>query len=59
MSSEMTASKAPQARRGRLIKPKPNLQRSSRPQQPQQVQSTKPTEAGGTLNKISFCPDYC
>ncbi|XP_044189507.1 transcription factor TFIIIB component B'' homolog isoform X1 [Thunnus albacares] len=33
---------SPQARRGRLIKPKPNLGRSSRPPQPQQVQNTPP-----------------
>ncbi|XP_037548495.1 transcription factor TFIIIB component B'' homolog [Nematolebias whitei] len=70
MPSEMTASKAPAARRGRLIKPKPNLQRSSRPQQPQQVQSTKPTEAdssscsrgvGASVDHTSVCdlrPDH-
>ncbi|XP_013885327.1 transcription factor TFIIIB component B'' homolog [Austrofundulus limnaeus] len=45
MSSKLTESKAPQTQRGRLIKPKPNLQRSSRPQQPQQVHKTKPTKA--------------
>ncbi|XP_017283039.1 transcription factor TFIIIB component B'' homolog isoform X2 [Kryptolebias marmoratus] len=45
MSSELTESKAPQVRRGRLIKPKPNLQLSSCPQQSQQVKNTKPTKA--------------
>ncbi|XP_049909320.1 transcription factor TFIIIB component B'' homolog isoform X4 [Epinephelus moara] len=34
-------------RRGRLIKPKPSLSRSSRPRQPQQVQHTKQAEAEG------------
>ncbi|XP_049460193.1 transcription factor TFIIIB component B'' homolog isoform X3 [Epinephelus fuscoguttatus] len=34
-------------RRGRLIKPKPSLGRSSRPRQPQQVQHTKQAEAEG------------
>lgn len=50
MSSKLTESKAHQTQRGRLIKPKPNLQRISR-QQPQQVHKTKPIEAGGTLLK--------
>ncbi|KAM7368719.1 hypothetical protein PAMP_013031 [Pampus punctatissimus] len=36
--------KSPQARRGRLIKPKPNLGRSSRPPQPQQVQNATQAE---------------
>ncbi|XP_039635737.1 mucin-5AC isoform X3 [Perca fluviatilis] len=37
--------KAPQTCRGQLIKPKPNLGRSSRPAQPQQIQKTKQAEA--------------
>ncbi|XP_078128107.1 uncharacterized protein LOC144531719 [Sander vitreus] len=37
--------KAPQTCRGRLIKPKPNLGRSSRPPQPQQIQKTKQAKA--------------
>ncbi|XP_035847244.1 transcription factor TFIIIB component B'' homolog [Sander lucioperca] len=37
--------KAPQTCRGRLIKPKPNLGRSSQPPQPQQIQKTKQAEA--------------
>ncbi|XP_034752722.1 transcription factor TFIIIB component B'' homolog isoform X2 [Etheostoma cragini] len=36
--------KAPQTCRGRLIKPKPNLGRSSRPPQLQQIQKTKQAE---------------
>ncbi|XP_071321461.1 transcription factor TFIIIB component B'' homolog isoform X2 [Trachinotus anak] len=43
--SSKPSKKAPQTHRGRLIKPKPNLGRSSRPQQPQQVQNTTQAEA--------------
>ncbi|XP_069556991.1 transcription factor TFIIIB component B'' homolog isoform X2 [Brachyistius frenatus] len=49
--SSKTPSKVTQARRGRLIKPKPNLGGSSCPPQPQQVQSTTPAEAeSGSLD---------
>ncbi|XP_050928960.1 mucin-12 isoform X1 [Lates calcarifer] len=48
--SELTDSskysgKAPQTRRGRILKPKPNVGRSGRPPQPQPVKSTTPAEA--------------
>ncbi|XP_069024258.1 transcription factor TFIIIB component B'' homolog [Embiotoca jacksoni] len=49
--SSKTPSKVTQARRGRLIKPKPNLGGSSCPPQPQQVQSTTSAEAeSGSLD---------
>lgn len=56
MPSELTDShkatrKAPQPRRGRLIKPKPNLRCSSRPPQSQQVDSV-PAEAGVKLLSV-------
>ncbi|KAG7238648.1 hypothetical protein INR49_030722 [Caranx melampygus] len=43
--SPNSSKKAPPTRRGRLIKPKPNLGRGSRPPQPHQVQSTAQAEA--------------
>ncbi|GLD51698.1 transcription factor TFIIIB component B'' homolog [Lates japonicus] len=48
--SELTDSskysgKAPQTRRGRILKPKPNVGRSGRPPQPQPVKNTTPAEA--------------
>ncbi|XP_035463112.1 mucin-12 isoform X1 [Scophthalmus maximus] len=42
--SSKTSIKGPQSHRGRLIKPKPNLGRSSRPPQPRQVQNTTQAE---------------
>ncbi|XP_045922961.1 transcription factor TFIIIB component B'' homolog isoform X2 [Micropterus dolomieu] len=39
--SSKSSRKAPQTRRGRLVKPKPNLAPSSRPPKPQQVRNTK------------------
>ncbi|KAK5603255.1 hypothetical protein CRENBAI_011700, partial [Crenichthys baileyi] len=45
IDSSKNSGKAPQARRGRLIKPKPNLRCSSRLQQTQAVKNTKPAEA--------------
>ncbi|XP_051268098.1 transcription factor TFIIIB component B'' homolog isoform X2 [Dicentrarchus labrax] len=43
--SSQSSRKAPQTRRGRLVKPKPNLRRSSQPSQPQKVQNIKQAEA--------------
>ncbi|XP_044029871.1 transcription factor TFIIIB component B'' homolog isoform X3 [Siniperca chuatsi] len=43
--SSKSSRKAPQTRRGRLVKPKPNLGRSSQPPQPRQVHNTKQAEA--------------
>ncbi|KAM4527596.1 uncharacterized protein PAE49_024383 isoform 2-T2 [Odontesthes bonariensis] len=43
--SQKTSEKAPQVRRGRLVKPKPNLRCSNRLQQLLQVQNTTPTGA--------------
>ncbi|XP_019937683.2 transcription factor TFIIIB component B'' homolog isoform X2 [Paralichthys olivaceus] len=55
--SSKSSKKGPQSRRGRLINPKPNLGRCSRPQQPQQVQNTAQAEAGVeasvSLNPVS------
>ncbi|XP_072227461.1 uncharacterized protein [Leuresthes tenuis] len=51
--SQKTSRKAPQVRRGRLVKPKPNLQCSSRPQQLLQVQNTTPTGAdSGSCSQV-------
>ncbi|KAM4720497.1 uncharacterized protein FYW61_015879 isoform 2-T2 [Anableps anableps] len=44
IDSSKNSGKAPQARRGRLNKPKPNLRCSSRLQQTQPAENTKPTE---------------
>ncbi|XP_053267204.1 transcription factor TFIIIB component B'' homolog [Pleuronectes platessa] len=43
--SSKSTKKGPQSRRGRLVIPKPNLGRSSRPQQPQQVRSPAQAQA--------------
>ncbi|KAM9338709.1 uncharacterized protein ABDE67_018246 [Symphorus nematophorus] len=48
--SSKLSRKAPPPRRGRLVKPKPNLGRSSRPPQPQQVQNTKQAEADSDIH---------
>ncbi|XP_047426210.1 transcription factor TFIIIB component B'' homolog isoform X4 [Mugil cephalus] len=40
LTDSKTSRKAPQARRGRLIKPKPNLGRAGRPSQPRKMQNT-------------------
>ncbi|XP_027137925.1 transcription factor TFIIIB component B'' homolog isoform X2 [Larimichthys crocea] len=42
--SSESSRKAPPIRRGRLVKPKPNLGRSSQPPQPKQVQNIKQAE---------------
>uniref|UniRef100_A0A3Q1EFC8 B double prime 1, subunit of RNA polymerase III transcription initiation factor IIIB n=1 Tax=Acanthochromis polyacanthus TaxID=80966 RepID=A0A3Q1EFC8_9TELE len=48
-----TSRKAHQVRRGRLIKPKPNLACSSRPSQPRKVQNTTPAETdSGSCSQI-------
>ncbi|XP_068562678.1 transcription factor TFIIIB component B'' homolog isoform X2 [Cebidichthys violaceus] len=46
-ATDSPSRKAPQTRRGRLIKPKPRLVRSSRPPQPRQVQNTEQAEREG------------
>ncbi|XP_034402460.1 transcription factor TFIIIB component B'' homolog isoform X3 [Cyclopterus lumpus] len=45
--------RAPQARRGRLVKPKPRLVPSSRPPPPRQVQNTKRAETGFGAEGVS------
>ncbi|XP_029372171.1 transcription factor TFIIIB component B'' homolog isoform X2 [Echeneis naucrates] len=52
---DLSSKKAPQTRRGRLIKPKPNLGRSSRPPQTQQAQKTK-VETGDGNEPASHKP---
>uniref|UniRef100_UPI0037E7F656 transcription factor TFIIIB component B'' homolog n=1 Tax=Semicossyphus pulcher TaxID=241346 RepID=UPI0037E7F656 len=42
--SSMSLRQAPQSRRGRLVKPRPNLGRSRQPPQPQQAEHTKQAE---------------
>ncbi|XP_062269278.1 transcription factor TFIIIB component B'' homolog [Platichthys flesus] len=65
--SSKSTKKGPQSRRGRLIIPKPNLGRSSRPQQPQQVRSpaqaqadtgaqSESLDASVSLNPVSELP---
>ncbi|TMS08554.1 hypothetical protein E3U43_006037 [Larimichthys crocea] len=44
IDSSESSRKAPPIRRGRLVKPKPNLGRSSQPPQPKQVQNIKQAE---------------
>ncbi|XP_060931775.1 transcription factor TFIIIB component B'' homolog [Limanda limanda] len=52
--SSKSTKKGPQSRRGRLIIPKPNLGRSSRPQQPQQVRSPVQAKADSGAQSESF-----